>query len=232
MQLFSIVMVALFVIVFGLAMWKGKTFLRWPLKYRLAIVVPFAGLMFLWIFLGHREADAHELTVMHVCWDAQGHGQYPKGLDEKSTECANPEPFSWSLKPKAVYFNTDKGIYSDYQDSFEEAIKFWNKQLDVAAFKIVKTAEEADITIEFGPVAGEEAGAARHVKTGNVIKGYITLTRPTDINGEYSIMAHELGHAAFGLAHDPTGIMSPTTKSDVMYLVTEPDKRAIRAMLQ
>jgi hypothetical protein len=226
-------MVALFVAVFVALMWKGKAFLAWPLKWRLISSLSFAALMFFWIAWGWREHDKHELTMMYVCWDAQGHGQYPTGLEEKSTECANPERFSWPLKPKAVYFDTDHGIYSDYQGSFEEALKFWNKQLGVDALKAVKTAEEADITIVFGPVAGPEAGAARHERSpSGVIKGFITLTRPTDINGEYSIMAHELGHAAFGLAHDDTGIMLPATASDVMYLVTEPDKKAIREMLQ
>lgn len=232
MKIYSIAMVVLFVIVFALAMWKGRQFLKWPLKYRLGLALGFAAAMFVWIFLAHRDHDKHEVTVMYVCWDIEGNGQYPKGLDEKSTACPNPERFSWALHPKTVYFDTEHGRFDDYNGSFDEAIKFWNKMLDRDALKIVLSEEMADISIKFGPVDGAEAGAARHVKTGNTIKAFITLTRPTDVSGEYAIIAHELGHAAFGLAHDAGGsIMNEVSMSDVMYLVTEPDKQAIRDML-
>jgi len=231
-QIFSIFMVALFVAIFVALMWKGKAFLAWPLKWRLISSLSFTALMFFWIAWGWRIHDAHEPTMMYVCWSTDGHGLYPKDSEEKSTECTNPEKFNWPGVPKAVYFDTEHGRFDDYKGSFEQALKFWNKEIGSTVLKAVGSPEEADIVVHFGPVDGPEAGSARHTKSSSgVIKADIALTRPDNINAEYNIICHELGHAAFGLAHDDTGIMLPVTQSDVMYLVTEPDKKAIRAML-
>lgn len=234
MTVFSIVMLILFLIIFVLAMWKGREFLKLPLKWKLSIALGFGALMMTWIVLGHREADKHENTVMEICFREMGgvaYGVYPKGLDVKA-DCSPTELFSWPGGAKAVYLDDPHGIQAAYGQSLQGAIDYWNNQLGRDVLRKVNSAPEADIVVRFGAVAGAQSGEAKHTRADGVLKAQIVMTRPTDIGTMMWLMAHELGHARFGLAHDANGsIMDEVVKSDRIYLVSEPDKEAILKML-
>lgn len=100
-----------------------------------------------------------------------------------------------------VYFDDP-----DYADSLESAVDFWNDALDTHALAVTDDPAAADIMIMSAPVSGERLGSTD--PGGRVIYYH----RPGDIYQAYLTFAHELGHAAFYLAHDdeqPCSIMYP-----------------------
>jgi hypothetical protein len=94
----------------------------------------------------------------------------------------------------------------DRHASFEQALDLWN---DAAGREVLVEVDvldpDAGVVITDGEVAGERLGSAS-------LDGRIRLHRPADPYVSYLVLAHELGHAAFGLAHDPDhgcSIMAP-----------------------
>lgn len=189
-------------------------------------------------------------TTVGICWDTQGRAHYPEGKYNTAADADNPhcksEKFVWAKKVKTVHFNP--GEYEEYRDSFVAAIDFWNQEMGQQVFAIVNTSMGADITVEFAtfekPFGSEHnAGAStRHTRYGNEMTSAITLKSFGDSRQIYLYIAHELGHAGFGLAHDPNGIMYPfiadregtvLDKQQMLYWpVLSNDKVAILAMVR
>jgi hypothetical protein len=97
---------------------------------------------------------------------------------------------------------------SDYRGALEEAVAFWNRELDAAALVVTTNPEDVDLRIFVGPMGGEEVGDAAPSL------GIIRYRQPGDIHQAYIVFCHELGHAAFWLAHDPDhgySVMAPAT---------------------
>jgi hypothetical protein len=186
-------------------------------------------------------------TVHSVCWgkeDASG-ARFAHYSSDKygavNEHCKAPEKFSWPKKIKTVAMRSGTE-YDDFYDSFKEAVKFWNNEMDQEVFRIESNPEAADIVIVFDTFQkefGEEdpVGASTRIfKVGEELHAEIHIKSFMDIRQMYLTMAHELGHAGFGLAHDRHGIMLPNVadaEGDKMMFwpVLNDDKEAIKQML-
>lgn len=89
----------------------------------------------------------------------------------------------------------------DLRGSFDEAVDFWNNELDATALVVV--ASGADVTVVSGDCIWRDVVDDAYVLGSSTLDGHrITLRCVADVYSAYLTMAHELGHAAFGLAHD------------------------------
>lgn len=95
-----------------------------------------------------------------------------------------------------------------YQESFDLAVDLWNRETDERVLvQVYPDGPDADVAVFDGACSTDIATAS---------PGLIRYHRPGDTYQAYLAFAHELGHAAFGLAHDVDhgcSIMAPDVAS-------------------
>lgn len=107
-------------------------------------------------------------------------------------------------RPVTVAFLGD----DDHRASFDMAITLWGAVAPGALVEVDASGPDADVIVTDGVCRDERIASAGH--------GKIRLHCPGDPYAMYLAYAHELGHAAFGLAHDVDhgcSIMAPHVAS-------------------
>jgi hypothetical protein len=222
---------AVFMVVWALLMLQGKRFMMWPQKKRLASMGALGLVMFLVVYVGWKEADKRQATLMTVCWE-HAHAVYQGDL--VTPTCPAPVELIWAKKTKLVFW----GLGSDralHRGSLTRAIKYWNKGLDHTVLEETKDRDKADIVII------EQSGASGKTATSHVNLGDGDLhsrikIRDGMINTRRFMLEleHELGHA-LGLAHDAGASIMNRTLPEVggqkIWLITEKDRKRLRKVM-
>jgi len=194
-----------------------RKFLDLPQKARIGIALTVALVMFVLVWNLSRQAEEIEPTFMLVCWSESGLIRYVTSPDEAT--CENPQPLQWYDEPKLVYWGLDHD-FDSFLTSHRMALEWWNDQLGRKHFIETSIRSQADIIIEQGD-AILHAGGVMHTTHRRDIDGWIKATiRAVEFMDTRQWMLfeqHELGHAAFALAHDPSG------KSIMREFIKEPD---------
>lgn len=181
-------------------------------------------------------ACSSDPTFMKVC-PSGDQFIYPVGNATASTACAQPVEITWPTLPLLVSIDLEP----DYVASAEEAIDFWNDELDATALEL--TAGSSDVEVIHGSAADPGMGAAYHNTTDGALRATVELRQPGDVHEVYRVISHELGHV-LGLAHDQArasimvGTLDVGLVRDVdfsedsfdfqLFLVTDADCSAIR----
>lgn len=184
--------------------------------------------------------DSGDATFMEVC-EIDGRFYYPYKNEITARGCDDPAPVVWPTLPLRVEVEPD--LATDYQASVDEAIDFWEGEVDLDLFVIAGTGAPPDVTIRIGAVDGEAIAATHHERRDDgSLAAFIDLQRPGDVSEAYYVIAHELGHV-LSLAHDPSGVSIMRPELDVglinfdgeedeggfqPILVTSNDRRALR----
>ncbi len=142
-------------------------------------------------------------TFMGVC-ETDGTIYLPAGNDQDSKVCPSPETITWPSLPLVV--DMDPDIASDYSGSVDEAIGFWNGELDITAFTTKGTKPVVHVVIGDASAGGDGATSFYRDEAG-ALNATIEVRQPADVTSVYYIIAHELGHS-LGLCHDPDDFLS------------------------
>lgn len=197
---------------------------------KLLFVVPIA--LVLGCYWHFPKYSKSEETLMGICWMGNA-AIYPKG-GVGNAECDDPQVLRWDKNPKLVYFDSRNG----YAKSFESAVRFWNKEIP-NSFQITESMGKADIIVTWGSVTGGAAGSTFHILSSDgSITAYVQINLPGNIREVYLRIAHELGHAAWGLGHDRRGSGSIMEKAAgwgeknrlKVWHLTKADKEAIKSL--
>jgi len=174
-----------------------KWFLNLPYKVRIISALVFTALAF----------AAIGLTYEYV-------------IDPKQpTFAVGEEAVEWELSRFPLIVNAD-----DYVDSTKSAIDAWNRDLGDNCKLFKYGTESVDIHITMGSandsgVAGVVLG--KHTAATSWKRGsgpdqtiLVQIHLPQTIDVQYSVLAHELGHA-LGLAHRANGVMYPKSPNSL-----------------
>lgn len=183
----------------------AEKFLHLPQAARIGIALSIVAVIFLSVWHLSNKAEKKEQTFLLVCWNEHGLIRYVLNPDEAT--CDNPQPLQWYEEPKLVYWNLDQD-FDSYYKSHLMALDWWNDQLGRAHFLTTSDREQADIVIEQGDAIlhyGSIMHTTHRKDEGGFIHATIRAVEFADIRQWMLFEQHELGHAAFGLAHDYTG---------------------------
>lgn len=212
----------------------AKKFLHLPQAARISIALGVVFAIFIIIYRMQRTASENEPTLELLCWDPAGNAHYMQDVPVDQ-HCPDAAPLQWDKNPKLVFWALGPE-FDDYKKSHDLAIQWWNVQLDSQRLAKTDNPDLADIIIEQGSVNTEDGSMdTRHQRDADGrIRAYIRAITFADTRQWMLREQHELGHAAFGLAHDPPrghsimqrDVSEPANEQQTWFLTTA-DRNAI-----
>ena len=223
----------LFLIAWLLLFFKGGQFLHLPQWARLSIMCSLAAMMFGVVYLSQNEARKDEKTLMTVCWVPGTYEQAAYQDDLPAPLCDAPEELVWAKKTKKVFWALGSD-YDVYDRSYDEALKYWNREMDHTVFVKTDNEDEADIVIQEGAANSSGNMSTSHFRDGDQIVAVVRVNVPGDIRRFMLELEHELGHC-LGLAHDAgSSIMNrtlPEGEQMRVWFVTSKDKKRLEEVM-